>query len=576
MIKSLILSLSLIGSSLISGFIPQNNSFNGLNKESLERDSVQTNVRFSNPQRVLSSSENNIEQNNVSYDLKYYFGKKTLGDNYRNFNLDSLIPTKGDTKDDNFKFLLAKPVGDNLYFYVWSLDYSRCDFTNGTIQLADLTSKLPSDNSLPIGTYGARFVNSCGVDSRFSKWSVDGLCKSGDFFNFIVADCFLGTTNKSSYIRPCDKGQGNLRIGDEFSFSPSDNSDFSSSYFKDDYVKITDHDVKMLLVSKDKVVTPSLNVDMYFSANEDTYYFFNCNRNIDDLLEVQYEYYLDTYQAKYKFGNPGEWTCISDKENGQVYPGMENGSITGKLTDWCHNDRAESINVIDSGKRIQGSVKNGTYSQEVTRPYFLWWNQNVSYKLNNIQDCNNLPEGDDFTTFRKFVGDVQNERIKHNKNAFDWTFKVDSNVRKTYSTWTYHGWEYWYFLGNGESYSMSTCHEVKQCQVFWMHFRDKGQDFYLDVQDVPCDTSSIVIGNVPFETLTDQIADVFVDVGSSLWDILKNVGQNIIPLAFAILGIVLVIAFMPMLQAGSQTLSIALKTANNKRKKKESKKKKGK
>lgn len=79
-----------------------------------------------------------------------------------------------------------------------------------------------------------------------------------------------------------------------------------------------------------------------------------------------------------------------------------------------------------------------------------------------------------------------------------------------------------------------------------------GEDFYVDVQDVPVDTSRVVMGYVPFRDFGDIFTDVAISVGKSIW-------QKILPLAFAVLGIILAIALFPMISAAASASGLAIR-----------------
>lgn len=547
-IRGLLMACSLIGAGLAEGFVPSD----GVRMVDQNTRAAHRSVDETKVKRAAATSTNNIETNNVAYDLRYYFGRKELGDDYRNYDLDNLIPRKGETRDDDFRFLLAKPVGDNLYFYVWTNDVERGDFTDGTITIADMTSQ-SSDGSVEFVEHSARFVNSMGVDSRFSKWSVDGICKSGDLFSFMVADCWLNyetDTGKTGHIRPSYKGRDNPRIGDSFTFDPNDTSDFSAAYFKDDYVRITDHEVDLMLTGYMEWANGygASNHAEYAGYREDFYYFFTADRDISELVEIQYDYTYETYDVEYRVPSWHGSHLLSKREDSEYgtlcYQGLRDDP------DQYVHQRMEvrKVDTVSTIYKPFNRVTSGTYTQTVDRWWGWWTSKDVSFRMNSIQDLQSLPEGDDYETFRTFIENVQEERTRQSKQRYRWCFLVKNDERHVTEAWNEDGW--WVF--NQNVYGTARCHEVYQAMVTWMHFRTDGEDFYVDVQDVPVDTSRVVMGYVPFRDFGDIFTDVAISVGKSIW-------QKILPLAFAVLGIILAIALFPMISAAASASGLAIR-----------------
>lgn len=491
------------------------------------------NIRQYNRQDVSSQDEvvANIETTNVDYDLRIIYGGE---ENYLTYNIWNLAPTSLDSKDTSFKFLCCKPCGKNLYLYFYhehsmNSSFTSCDFKISTHYSAFTESY---DNFI---TYNARFINSYGYKMRFFKVAIDNFFKEKD-----------ESEEKRIYISDIDIkfSTGNLKysfINDEIIYQ-NETSDFIYEYFKDNYIRVVDGLVSLLLTACDTTYAP---INDHIATNsdymEDFYYFFTTDKKMDDLIQIQYDYYLLTYidrrrtEYSHTFNMPG-YTYKGLYEN-------SNKNDFEQITPFYNN-------TIEKGEKI-GSV---------TRPYFLWWTQNKEYKLQNIQNCLDLSnlDSDDNKGFKDFINSVQDKRLNDKKNKFDWCFRVTSLVRsmKAENVNT--------FTMNCDS--VTTCHEVEQTIITWLKFRTNDKTFEFNVLDIPKDTEEVYLQVVPFQTLSDVLIEKATDFWNWFTSNLSTILHNMFPFLAIIGSILLVILFWPLIKALIRLISIPFNKFSEKRK----------
>lgn len=503
-----------------------------------------------------TSNGANIETTNVDYDLRYLFGGEK---NYLKYNIWDLKPTSLDSKDSSFKFICAKPVGTNLYLYVYHNDNRNGDILSGTFKI----SKSKTQNSETgefeeqFSLYNARFINSYGYKQRFIKFAIDNIINTTEDVRCFIENGYITyqdpSTTKKYY-------SNTYEIHDEFTFGLN-NGDYMYEYFKDDYVKITDGEVSMLLTKIDDSKHFNLNgvlVNNYSDWAEDFYYFFTTNHEIDDLIEIQYDYYLTSYTHYNDYETRKKATDLSFTWH--TYIGLyENANITNESIDFKANNR----------------ITKGNTTTDYTRPYFLWWSKEYTYQLENIQDCldtSNLSEKEN-EGFLNFINEVQEKRTSENKSKYQWAFRVGSYLRTSNYGFRKDNWSW--LLGDIVT-SNTYCHEIKQALITWLKFRTNNVEFEFNVLDVPKDTTSIYIQNVPYETL----GDVIVNKTLSGWDWLKNafnnIKNNLVPMLISLAVILVIVACWPVITSFTRLVGSSINMLTDKKtKNKKNNKKKG-
>lgn len=499
----------------------------------------------------------NIEATNVDYDLRYLFGGEK---NYLKYNIWDLKPTSLDSKDTSFKFICAKPVGTNLYLYVYHNDNRNGDILSATFNISKskVQNKDTGEFEESFTRYNARFINSYGYKERFMKFAIDNIISTTEDVRCFIDDCFITyqdtSTTKNYYSNVYD-------VNDEFAFNVGSGSDFMYQYFKDDYVKITDGEVAMLLTQIDDGFH-MIDMTSDKSYAEDFYYFFSTDRKIDELLEIQYDYTLISYEHF----EPKATRMISTQTGTDcyfsTYLGLhKDANVTNEKIEYKANNR----------------ISKGTSSAEYTRPYFLWWNKEYTYQLENIQDCldtSNLT-GNENKGFKEFIENTQNNRVSNNKSKYQWTFRVDSLIRdcEIVNTRFIDWWDY--FLGPWVD-TKSYCHEVKQTMITWLKFRTHNHEFEFNVLDVPKDTTSIHIQNVPYETLGDVIVNKTLSGWNWFKNAFNNIKNNLVPMFISLAVIVVVVACWPIITSFTKLVGASINMSTNKKiKKKKKPKKKG-
>ena len=525
--------------------------------ETISVNNEKINLRQKAEVKKVNSSSANIETTNVDYDLRYLYGGEK---NYLNYDIWDLVPNVNNSKDTSFKFLCAKPVGNNLYLYLYHNDNKNSDILSSTFKISKSKTQ-NKDTGLfeeSYSLYNARFINSYGYKGRFMKFAIDNIINTSEDIRCYIDSGYItyldSKTNKKYF-------SNEYIIQDEFAFNVGSSSDFIYEYLKNDYVKITDKEVSLMLLNKDTLY----NYDDYYYTNYENFYcFFNTDKNIDELIEIQYDYQFLEYEVeslavRAKTAPDSMPTTYPKMHN--VYKGLYNDfDKTKNLNREIYNFEDRGIYNIQNQK-----VTNTTTSYEVERPYFLWWKQNVKVSFDNLINCNEVMNNtsSEYKPLKDFVTNVNTKRSKNNKEQFKWGFKVTSSVREVTKGSIVGGW--W----NGVPHMFSTCHEVKQTMITWLKFRTNNQLFEFNCLDIPTDTSSIYLVDVPYDTLTDVVVDKVINGWDWLKTSLNNVKTNLIPVLILFMTIILIITCLPILTSiskiiGNKITSIS-KKKNNKR-----------
>ncbi|MDR2828299.1 MAG: hypothetical protein LBV51_02635, partial [Acholeplasmatales bacterium] len=366
----------------------------------------------------LKASTNLIEESNVITDLYAL---------YNTYDYTSLYATNDKDKNLQFKILAIKPLNDNLYIYGYT--YISSPHLPFDFYFDMSTSKIQNED----GTfeenyyeYSARMINTYGTNNIFFKVSIDNMVSLNNEYRFKIrsAKYTLYATTEEHTFEDIGNDEVFIHLGSSY-----DDNDFLYEYYKDEYVTVLDKEVNLLLTAKDDC--PLFGFEQYNSHYEDFYAFFNTDKPIDELLEVEYQYEWYTYNAKMSYW--GNYVKPGDIANGSDYMGKMNGinSFSGSNeSQYLEQTNADSVEIIDK-TYIGNTVVSGTSIFSVQRPYFLWQTKNVTYQMNNLQDCTNLSnlDGDINKNFRDFITNVNDNRISNNKTPFKWTFKVTNSFR---------------------------------------------------------------------------------------------------------------------------------------------------
>lgn len=133
------------------------------------------------------------------------------------------------------------------------------------------------------------------------------------------------------------------------------------------------------------------------------------------------------------------------------------------------------------------------------------------------------------------------------------------------------GW--WIFGGTYHSYTK--CHEVKQVQMLRLKYRTNDIEFDFNCLDIPTDTASVFIQEVPFETLGDILVDNVIDWWNWLKSVSNNLFKNIVPFTIAFAVILVVILCWPVFRSATKLVGRTMNQAKGKiQDKKQSKTKK--
>ena len=494
-----------------------------------------------------SLEQANIETTNVDYDLRYLYGGEK---NYLKFNIWDLVPTTETSKDTSYKFLCAKPVDKNLYLYIYNEDNRNGDILNALFCISKSKEQNQETGEFieDFRLYNARFINSYGYKKRFIKVAIDDIINLEEDVRILI-DYGTITYQDVSTLEKYYKYIYNIK--DEFFFNNSD--DFTYEYFKDEYIKITDGYVSGQIVGNTPISgINNSRIDRYYSYDENFYYFFNMDKNVDDIVQIQYDYELISYNAKWHTG--ALYNGIYSIDQVPCYPYDMSGEayeITDEIIQFYANQK------IDSGYTLV----------EVERPWFFGWNQTKKYSQENIINLSKLDNIDDEVTRNWF-----NEKKNYEGKNYKWCFKITSTQRKAIQAGSGGNW--WSDLwGYSEMNSNSSCHEIKQSMIVWMKCRIKNKDIRFNVLDIPKDTSEIAILYIPYETLVDVVVDKVV----SFWDWLKGsfktIGQNIVPILITIAVILIVVLCWPLLSSLFGNVNSVNESIKNKRTKRKKRKK---
>lgn len=515
--------------------------------------------------KANNADDANIETTNVDYDLRYLYGGEK---GYLNYNIWDLLPTENNSKDTSYKFLCAKPVGTNLYLYVYDVDNRNGDILNATFRISKSKTQNVETGLFEeqFVTYSARFINSYGYKQRFMKFAIDNIVNlENDVRMFIDSGSitYQDTSTSKRYFK-------NLpNIENEFAFNVGGENDFIGEYFQNDYVKIVDGEVSLLITNKN---TTSSKNDNFYIGYEDFYYFFNTDRKIDDLIEVQYDYQLQSYTVEYftpGVDHPGMGGSYYQFQH--IYTGLFNDFDKSK------NDDREIYGFVDNGIEMfaNQSVKKSTKVVDLERSSFLWWKKQVKVNFDNIINCLNIEDltSDEYKTLKKFVTDVNNSRVQNNKTPYSWAFNLKQTLRQVTKTEIKDTG----FLGlGGKIHAYCDCHEVKQSLITWLKFRTNNVEFEFNVLDVPKDTTSVYLAYVPYKTLGDIILEKTINAWDWFKSIFTGVVRNIVPILISVAVIMIIVLCWPVLSSTMQLVGAGIKSANYKIENKSKKKKKGK
>lgn len=461
------------------------------------------------------SSTANIESTNVDYDLRYIYGGN---ENYQKFNIWELIPTEDEVKDTSYKFLCAKPVGKNLYLYVYDHNDFNQEIDKASFKVSKSKKQTNGQFEEEYIDYNARFINSYGYKQRFMKFAIDNIIDTvNEDIRIYIKNGIITYKNPTTY-------KSLSVIEDEICFN-GNNEDFIYKYYKNDYVKITSGEVALLLTN------PAAGSSYQYT--EDFYYFFSTDHNIEDLLEVQYDYQLVTYSAEMEVNSNDSiiqsTTCYS-------------GLLNGEKGFTKYESKPRKITEVSQKNKTNNLVNKTTIVQDVTRPYFLWWTQDVTYNFESIQDCLNTSNlvGDEYKGFKDFIDRIQTKKISNGEDKYQWVFKVASSERKVTKSWGEDDWYYYltFGLAGQHKYTLSECHEVLQTLITWLKFRTNNITFEFNALDIPKDTTSVSLQNIPFQTLTDVVIESIVNG-------FNNTSSSLILIVIAIVVIILLINLIP-------------------------------
>ena len=137
-----------------------------------------------------------------------------------------------------------------------------------------------------------------------------------------------------------------------------------------------------------------------------------------------------------------------------------------------------------------------------------------------------------------------------------------------------HPWYYYITSLGTKYYGFSECHEVRQGLITWMKFRTNNKTFEFNVLDIPKDTSSVYVQNVPYATLSDIVIENIVNMLNWIQSSLNGVISNIVPLAVIILSIILLVICFPVITSITQLVGAGIRSTSNRIEKKSKKKKK--
>lgn len=520
------------------------------NSVPLTMDHNRKEYRQYNKVNEVSADSANIETTNVDYDLRYIFGGE---EGYQDFDISTLLPDETD-RYTNSKFLCAKPVGDNLYLYFYQkMNTGDYDLIDSTFTISFSNEKDP-DSGLYVEnykTYNARFINRYGYRDSFFKVAIDDVVDLSQDFRCNILN-YQSTFNLEyvsyNYETPV------YWVNHEFTFTANDNQDYMLDYFGSDYVTITDGAVNLLLTRANIQYQPSFDFApsglKYSDWLEDFYYFFSTDRDLGDLEEIQYDYTLTSYTEVHDNGRK-QWSDIGYDYT--TFIGIlndiggydENGNVlTDKIT-WLEED-SEWDQLLMNYKIVKGGITN-----QVSRPYFWFWNHDNNYCLENIQNCLDTTNlvGDENKGFLGFVNSVQNERVNKNKDKFQWAFRVGSFVRSCEAKLISDDWSW----AAGETIrSFTYCHEVKNAMIVRLRFKVGMNEYEMNVLDIPKDTTGVFIQDVPYRTLADDVVDFVVNFFNNASDGLDKLMQIILIVLLAIVFLMLLKMLLSILNfAGS-------------------------
>lgn len=472
-----------------------------------------------------------METSNVYYDMMCLYGEDIFNPVDPDFDGVERIY-------DKFKFYAAKPYQNDLYLYTffkWPED-RLADFT-WTIKYS--TSTTLGQDDLIIENYSVsslEYINHYGFTNRYVKYRLNGVFDIDDNEQFRIRIESIGTGGVPEIpggpdITPIPRHAQispyleKYRVEHEVSFQYDDADDLVYEYFQNEYITITDKVVALNLVGygssfepfgfpenlykTDSGIIPTVETLKYANYYENSYCFFDTDKEIDRIMQIEYTYSVFGYSAKVARNGPGWWVGPDFAYTG-LYQNSSNYefSIVHPEVFYRKNLSNQIVNVQREDSSIFGWV---TYTD---------------YSYPTIIDVDVENQGSD--AFNRFV----NRAAKKNDGTrYEWGFNVHSSDRSSQVSdhFTLGLWQWW----NTTTFA----HEVKQAMILRIKYVNNDVIFDLNAWDVPTDTTIVVITTPKTYTVFEEDRlpgwlKTLIDFFTSL---LENIG-TIIAIALIVIA----------------------------------------
>ena len=460
---------------------------------------------------------------NVYYDLMSIYGEDVFDPVNPEFDGVERIY-------DTFKFYAIKPYENDAYLYAYfAWPEGRADDYQWSVKYS--TSTTTDEEGAIVESYhvaALEYINHYGYTNRYVKYRINDIFDvineesfrlriesigTGGIFEGPITPQTLITINYAytPYTSRYD-------IEHEISFRYDETDDIVYNYFGTEYVTITEKAVGLHLIGYDEVHSSQLPalINGYKKYFEQTYCFFDTDKDIDQIIEVEYVYQMIEYEFTYRQKIFALWDGASTL-NEQAYALAYDGTYLNfdPQKYYTYNDAFRNgVYTLVNESSHRAVLASEKQTIERMTPFFFGWLQyGWTYEFNTIVDLSQT-DGIADETFKTFLDDGKQ---KEDGTSYQWAFEI-ANSDRTLEV-VNRGWSW--FTDNWDE--ITTCHEVKQAMILRLKYESDDQVFDLNAWDEPTDTSFVIRTTPPIDI---ELGPEAPDWLKTLTDLLNNLFQN--------------------------------------------------
>jgi len=445
---------------------------------------IAASLPFSSNQQTIETGAT-METSNVFYDMMCLYGEDVF--NPADPDFDGV-----ERRYSSFKFYAAKPYQDDVYLYMYfsSWPETMADDYPFTVKYSTSTD-LDADNFIveDFKITDLEYVNHYGFINRYLKYRVNGVFDIAEDEQFRIRIESIGTGGTFETppiivvprlaVTPYSK---RYDIAHEVSFEYDDSDDLVYEYFGTEYITITEKLVAQNIIGYGIAIDPFGNADIllgisspipavtnriyYSNYYENSYCFFDTDKEIDRIMEIEFVYSVFGYTAKVGRNGAG-WFVGNDI----AYTGL-----------YGKRDGYEFV-VTEPGTSFRKTVENELVSVTRVESSFFGWVTYADYKYETLIDVSKSDE----LTDDDFKGFVERAAVKDDGTDYQWGFNVHASDRTSVVSdyFSIGFWSWWN--------TTTIAHEVKQAMILRIKYVNDDMVFDLNAWDVPTDTSLVVV-----------------------------------------------------------------------------------